>query len=121
RGRLHGRLRPRRLGRRRDGRGLGHRRRGGQGEHARRRLHALHRLLPLAKRLSAHRLEMIFALFLALLTPVKAAELPRVFLPLPLVTQTTHYDCGPASLYSVLVFWDAYNGDETSLFPLLDT
>jgi predicted double-glycine peptidase len=63
------------------------------------------------------------ALLLAglLASSASAVELPKTFLPLPLVQQTTHYDCGPASLYATLVFWDAYNGDETSLFPLLDT
>ncbi len=63
---------------------------------------------------------MALLFFLALAT-ASAAELPKNFLPLPLVKQTADYDCGAASLYSVLVYWDAYNGDETGLFPLLAT
>ncbi|MBI3552328.1 MAG: C39 family peptidase [Elusimicrobia bacterium] len=64
------------------------------------------------------------ALLLALAIAGPAAAepaLPANFLPLPLVAQTTHYDCGAAALYSVLVYWGVYNGDETSLFPLLQT
>jgi len=55
--------------------------------------------------------------------PAARAEpkLPASFIALPLVRQTTDYDCGAASLYSVLVYWRAYAGDETALFPLLHT
>ena len=43
------------------------------------------------------------------------------YLPVPLVTQQTNYSCGPASLLSVLYYWQVYTGDEQSLYGALGT
>lgn len=63
----------------------------------------------------------IAALLLAL--PLQAAEpkLPPDFLPVPLVRQSTDYSCGAAALLATLYYWKAYDGMESSLYPLLKT
>ena len=47
--------------------------------------------------------------------------LPRKHLPVPIVMQSTDYSCGAAALLSVLSYWGAYEGSESSLYPLLHT
>jgi predicted double-glycine peptidase len=69
---------------------------------------------------------MILALFYALIgTAYAAPKLPADYLPLPLIRQTTSYDCGPTALLSVLRYWQVYDedhgGGDADLFPLLAT
>jgi predicted double-glycine peptidase len=63
------------------------------------------------------------ASILVLASPAFAAKprLPKDALPLPIVSQAHDYSCGAAALLSVLYYWKAYNGTETSLYPMLDT
>lgn len=51
----------------------------------------------------------------------KGPRLPRDFLPIPIVQQSTDYSCGAAALLAVLQYWNAYDGNESSLYPLLNT
>ncbi len=64
----------------------------------------------------------LFSILLAAL-PVRAAEpkLPSNYLPVPLIRQATDYSCGAAALLSTLYYWNAYDGMESSLYPLLAT
>ena len=48
-------------------------------------------------------------------------RLPVGYLPLPITVQETNYSCGTASALSVLRYWQAYEGDESSLYELLGT
>jgi predicted double-glycine peptidase len=48
-------------------------------------------------------------------------SLPASYLPLPIVKQETDYSCGVAALLSALRYWQAYEGDEESLYELLET
>lgn len=48
-------------------------------------------------------------------------SMPADYLPLPITTQETNYSCGAASALSVLRYWQAYDGDERSLYELLGT
>lgn len=48
-------------------------------------------------------------------------KLPRDHLPVPIVQQATDYSCGAAALLAVLEYWNAYEGTESSLYPLLNT
>ncbi len=50
-----------------------------------------------------------------------AVQLPENTLPVPLIAQATDYSCGPATLLSVLLYWQVYDGSESSLYPILDT
>ena len=51
----------------------------------------------------------------------RAPAVPKGFLPLPLVEQETDYSCGPASLLSVLRYWQVFEGAERDLYGPLDT
>lgn len=48
-------------------------------------------------------------------------KLPREALKVPIIPQATDYSCGAAALLSVLYYWQAYDGTESSLYPLLNT
>jgi predicted double-glycine peptidase len=48
-------------------------------------------------------------------------KLPSTALALPTMPQATDFSCGPATLLSVLSYWGAYDGNEESLYPILDT
>ncbi|MCX5795764.1 MAG: C39 family peptidase [Elusimicrobia bacterium] len=48
-------------------------------------------------------------------------RLPADYLQVPLTAQATNYSCGAAALLGVLRYWRAYDGSETSLYPLLAT
>jgi predicted double-glycine peptidase len=62
------------------------------------------------------------ATFAALSTASSAAvELPSNALRVPLVRQATSYSCGVATLLSVLYYWNAYDGKESSLYDQLNT
>jgi predicted double-glycine peptidase len=50
-----------------------------------------------------------------------APSLPKNALPLPLIRQATEYSCGVASLLSILYYWKAYDGGESSLYERLGT
>lgn len=55
-----------------------------------------------------------------------SATIPRVIVPqnvlsLSRTIQETDYSCGPASLLSVLRYWNVYPGDEKGLYALLGT
>lgn len=64
----------------------------------------------------------LFSLLFAVL-PVRAGEpkLPADYLPVPLIRQSTDYSCGAAALLAALYYWNAYDGMESSLYPLLAT
>lgn len=47
--------------------------------------------------------------------------IPSDYLPLPITVQETNYSCGAAAALSVLRYWQAYGGDEQSLYKLLET
>ena len=49
------------------------------------------------------------------------ASIPAGYLPLPIAVQETNYSCGAASALSVLKYWQAYAGSESSLYELLGT
>src|SRR3954463_15019016 len=53
--------------------------------------------------------------------PAPKPRLPGNALPVPLVRQATSYSCGAASVLSVLFYWKAYDGNETELYPQLNT
>lgn len=63
---------------------------------------------------------MLFLLLL-LTGPLRAAELPKDALPVPLVRQATSYSCGAAALLSTLYYWRVYDGTESSLYARLGT
>lgn len=47
---------------------------------------------------------------------------PALILALPLIAQTTTYDCGPTALLSVLNYWSvSKQADAAKLYPLLET
>ena len=48
-------------------------------------------------------------------------RIPSDYLPLPVTVQETSYSCGAAAALSVLRYWQAYGGDERSLYKLLGT
>jgi len=48
-------------------------------------------------------------------------RLPSDYLRVPLTAQATNYSCGAAALLGILRYWKAYDGSETSLYPLLET
>jgi predicted double-glycine peptidase len=48
-------------------------------------------------------------------------KLPDNILYVPQLEQETDYSCGAAALLSVLKYWNVYDGDEKSLYPLLQT
>ncbi len=52
---------------------------------------------------------------------ISQPKLPVNALPLPTMPQATDYSCGPATLLSVLVYWQAYEGNEEDLYPILGT
>ena len=66
---------------------------------------------------------MSWALALLLAGAAGAAEpkLPADYLRVPLMPQSTNYSCGAAALNSILHYWKAYDGNESSLYPLLRT
>ncbi len=66
---------------------------------------------------------MIFVSLLFVALPVVAAqpELPADHLRVPLIRQSTDYSCGAAALLSTLYYWKAFDGMESSLYPLLAT
>ena len=61
------------------------------------------------------------ALMLASSQVFAAIELPKNFLPVPLVRQATNYSCGAAVLLSALGYWQVYDWNESSLYKDLET
>jgi predicted double-glycine peptidase len=57
---------------------------------------------------------------LAFLLALPASAAPKI-LPVPLIAQTTDYDCGPTALASVLKYWGVFDGKGTDLFGALET
>lgn len=51
----------------------------------------------------------------------RGPAMPKERLPLPLVNQETDYSCGPASLLSVLRYWQVFDGTERDLYGPLQT
>ncbi|MGK5085840.1 C39 family peptidase [Bdellovibrionota bacterium FG-1] len=47
--------------------------------------------------------------------------LPSDALRVPLVRQATDYSCGAAALASILYYWKVFDGNESSLYALLET
>ncbi|MBI3554765.1 MAG: C39 family peptidase [Deltaproteobacteria bacterium] len=47
--------------------------------------------------------------------------LPANSLAVPLIAQATSYSCGAAALMSVLYYWNAYGGNESGLYSMLET
>lgn len=68
-------------------------------------------------------LTIIFSLALSFsaLAGKPAPTLPRKHIPVPIMMQATDYSCGAAALLSVLYYWEAYEGTESSLYPMLHT
>lgn len=52
---------------------------------------------------------------------VTIPALPSHTLPVPIYRQEKEYSCGAAALLSVMYYWQAYNGEEKDLYPLLET
>ncbi|MBI2518864.1 MAG: C39 family peptidase [Bdellovibrio sp.] len=48
-------------------------------------------------------------------------KLPDDALTVPLIPQATSYSCGAAAMLAVLTYWQVYEGNESSLYPLLKT
>jgi predicted double-glycine peptidase len=63
---------------------------------------------------------MLLALLLAA-APAPPPRLPSLALALPLVRQQTGYSCGAAAMLSVLKYWRVFDGEEKSLYPVLQT
>lgn len=47
--------------------------------------------------------------------------LPANHLPIPLIRQATDYSCGPASLLSVIMYWQAGDMGESALYKIVGT
>jgi predicted double-glycine peptidase len=52
---------------------------------------------------------------------VSGPVLPADYLPVPFTEQEQDYSCGAAAALAVLRYWQAYGGDESSLYELLGT
>lgn len=50
-----------------------------------------------------------------------APRLPAQALPVPLFRQATGYSCGAVALQAVLRYWQVFAGQESQLYPRLDT
>jgi predicted double-glycine peptidase len=48
-------------------------------------------------------------------------SIPADYLPVPIMEQEQDYSCGAAAALAVLRYWQAYGGDERSLYELLGT
>ena len=67
-------------------------------------------------------LSTLLVLIYSLASPAgNAASLPEKIIPVPIVTQATPYSCGAAAVLSTLYYWQAYDGNESSLYGPLET
>jgi predicted double-glycine peptidase len=63
----------------------------------------------------------VLALLLAGAAGAAEPRLPADYLRVPLMPQATNYSCGAAALNALLHYWRVYDGNESSLYPLLRT